>query len=180
MKIFGNDTLRAIDKITIERDGVSSIELVERAAEAITNEIMSRWRANKKVSVFAGPGNNGADALAVSRMLIEQGYTPEIYLFNIGGNHLSKECAECRDKLREMDYENLFEVIDNFSLPALGEEHLVIDGLFGSGAWRRQLGDRDQGRQDAQAPLPREGRRDRAGRQRAGSYPAVCPLCQAG
>ena len=133
MKIFGNDTLRAIDKITIERDGVSSKELVVRAAEAITNEIMSRWRANKKVSVFAGPGNNGADALAVSRMLIEQGYTPEIYLFNIGGNHLSKECAECRDKLREMDYENLFEVIDNFSHPALGEEHLVIDGLFGSG-----------------------------------------------
>ena len=133
MKIFGNDTLRAIDKITIEREGILSIELIERAAEAITNEIMSRWRANKKVSVFAGPGNNGADALAVSRMLIEQGYTPEIYLFNIGGNHLSKECAECRDKLREMDYENLFEVIDNFSLPALGEEHLVIDGLFGSG-----------------------------------------------
>ena len=114
MKIFGNDTLKAIDKLTIENEGVTSLELIERAAEAITNEIMLRWRPSKKVSVFAGPGNNGADALAVSRMLIEQGFTPEIYLFNIGGKHLNDECAQCRDRLIEMGYANLNEVTVNF------------------------------------------------------------------
>lgn len=136
MKIFGNDTLHAIDKATIENEGITSIELIERAAEAITNEIILRWRPSKKVSVFAGPGNNGADALAVSRMLIEQGYTPKIYLFNIGGNLLSKECAECRDRLVEMGYDGLFEVINSFNLPELGSDYLVIDGLFGSGLKR--------------------------------------------
>lgn len=136
MKIFSNDTLRAIDRATIENEGVTSMELIERAGEAITNEIITRWRANKKVLVFAGPGNNGADALVVSRMLIEQGFTPEIYLFNIGGNQLSKECAECRNRLLEMGYGNLYEVVDNFSLPAIGAEYLVIDGLFGSGLKR--------------------------------------------
>ena len=136
MKIFGNDALRAIDKATIENEGVTSLELIERAGEAITNEIMTRWRANKKVLVFAGPGNNGADALVVSRMLIEQGFAPEIYLFNIGGNQLSKECAACRGQLKELDYDDFYEVIDNFSLPAIGPEYLVIDGLFGSGLKR--------------------------------------------
>ena len=136
MKIFSNDTLRAIDRATIENEGVTSMELIERAGEAITNEIITRWRANKKVLVFAGPGNNGADALVVSRMLIEQGFTPEIYLFNIGGNQLSKECAECRNRLLEMGYGNLYEVVDYFSLPAIGAEYLVIDGLFGSGLKR--------------------------------------------
>lgn len=85
MKIFNNNTLRAIDKATIENDGVSSLELIERAAEAISLEIMARWRTNKRIMIFAGSGNNGADALAVARMLIEQGYNPVIYLFNVGG-----------------------------------------------------------------------------------------------
>ena len=133
MKIFDNSTIKAIDRATIEIDNVTSIELVERAAEAIVCEIISRWRANKKVSIFAGPGNNGADALAVARLLIEQGYNPEIYLFNIGGNSLSNECKVCRDKLIEMGNANLMEVTDNFTLPALSSSYLVIDGLYGSG-----------------------------------------------
>ena len=140
MKIFGNDTLRAIDKLTIENEGVTSLELIERAAEAITNEIMLRWRPNKKVSVFAGPGNNGADALVVSRMLIEQGFTPEIYLFNIGRKHLNSECAQCRDRLIEMEYTNIIEVVDNFRLPELDPDQLVIDGLFGSGLKNSLMG----------------------------------------
>lgn len=140
MKIFGNDTLRAIDKLTIENEGVTSLELIERAAEAITNEIMLRWRPNKKVSVFAGPGNNGADALVVSRMLIEQGFTPEIYLFNIKAKHINSECAQSRDRLIEMGYPNIVEVVDNFRLPELTPDHLVIDGLFGSGLKKSLIG----------------------------------------
>ena len=133
MKIFDNTTIKAIDRATIEIDGVTSLELVERAAEAIACEIISRWRANKKVSIFAGPGNNGADALAVARLLIEQGFNPEIYLFNIDGNRLSPECKVCRDRLIEMGNANLLEVINNFTLPALSPSYLVIDGLFGTG-----------------------------------------------
>ncbi|MBE6317603.1 MAG: NAD(P)H-hydrate dehydratase [Bacteroidales bacterium] len=133
MKIFNNDIIKAIDKATMEKDGVTSLELVERAAEAISCEIISRWRPNKKVSIFAGSGNNGADALAVARLLIEQGYNPEIFLFNIGGNRLSEECRACRDKLLKLGDVDFTEVIDNFSLPALSSNHLVIDGLFGTG-----------------------------------------------
>ena len=133
MKIFDNTTIKAIDRATIEIDGVTSLELVECAAEAIACEIISRWRANKKVSIFAGWGNNGADALAVARLLIEQGYNPEIYLFNIGGDRLSPECKVCRDRLIEMGNANLLEVTNNFSLPALSPSYLVIDGLFGTG-----------------------------------------------
>ena len=74
MKIFTNDQIRSIEKYTIENEGVTSDELIERAAAAITCEIMSRWRQSKNVWVIAGQGNNGADALAVARMLLEQGY----------------------------------------------------------------------------------------------------------
>ena len=133
MKIFNNETIRAIDKATIENENVTALNLVERASEAIACEIISRWRPNKPISIFAGFGNNGADALAVARLLIEEGYKPEIYLFNIGGDMLSNECRICRDKLLEMGDVKLTEVVKNFTLPALSPNHVVIDGLFGSG-----------------------------------------------
>lgn len=133
MRIFNNETIRAIDKATIENENVTASDLVERASEAIANEIISRWRPNKPISIFAGFGNNGADALAVARILIEQGYNPEIFLFNIGGNMLSNECRICRDKLLELGDINFTEIVKNFTLPALSSNHVVIDGLFGSG-----------------------------------------------
>ena len=83
MKIFTNDQIRAIEQYTIEKEGVSSNELIERAAATMTAEITARWRPDKKVWVFAGHGNNGADALVVARMLIERGYTVETLLFNV-------------------------------------------------------------------------------------------------
>ncbi len=66
-------------------------------------------------------------------MLAEQGYKPEVFLFNIGGNRLSESCAACRDRLIGMENVELTEIIEQFSLPYLCEEHLIIDGLFGSG-----------------------------------------------
>ncbi len=136
MKIFTTQEIKEIDNYTIEHDGVSSIELIERVAEGVACEISSRWTQRKPIAVFAGPGNNGADALAVARLLAEQGYHPEVFLFNIGGDRLSADCAKMRDLLRDVPGAELIEVVSNFSLPDLTSNHLVIDGLFGSGLSR--------------------------------------------
>ena len=74
MKIFTTAEIKAIEHYTIENEPVSSLDLMERAASAVTCEIISRWLPNKRIVVFAGPGNNGGDAIAVARMLIDQGY----------------------------------------------------------------------------------------------------------
>lgn len=47
---------------------------MERAAHALTEAIINRWDNGTPVTVFAGPGNNGGDALAVARMMAEKGY----------------------------------------------------------------------------------------------------------
>lgn len=133
MKIFTTEKIKEIDRYTIEYEGVSSLELIERVAESVTCEIISRWRPNRRITVFAGPGNNGADALAVARMLIEQGYIPEVFLFNIGGNQLSVECKACRDRLLELGDIDYTEVRGPFTLPSITRNHIVIDGLFGTG-----------------------------------------------
>lgn len=133
MKIYTNQDIREIDRLNIERDGLTAMELIERVAEAVVAEITSRWRTSKPVVVFAGPGNNGADGLAVARLLAEQGYKIHIYLFNIGGNKLTMECAACRDMVATMPTVSITEVIETFMMPDLHRNYLIIDALFGSG-----------------------------------------------
>ena len=132
MKIFTGVQIHELDKFTIENEPVKSIDLMERAAKALTDAISRRWEVSVPVVVFAGPGNNGGDALAVSRLLQERGYVVQTYLFNISG-HLSEDCAQNKKRLVEKKSKAVTEVTQEFDPPQLGEGMLVVDGLFGSG-----------------------------------------------
>ena len=133
MKIFTTKEIREIDQFTVEHDGVPSLTLMERAATAVAGEIMSRFRPNKRIVVFAGSGNNGGDALIVARKLYEQGYNPEVILFNVRSSHLSSSCEQCRNDLQQLPDLNFTEVVGTFIPPELGPNDVVVDGLFGTG-----------------------------------------------
>ena len=133
MKIFASNVIREIDNATCEAQNISSIDLMERAANAVSCEIISRFLPSQRIVVVAGPGNNGGDALATARMLIEQGYKKvEVFLFNVIGK-LTHDCDEERKKLTAMEGIDFTEVTRDFSPPYLSENDVVVDGLFGSG-----------------------------------------------
>ena len=132
MKIFNSAQTHELDKYTIEQEQIKSVDLMERAARALVGAITERWDKDVPVVVFAGPGNNGGDALAVSRLLLEQGYGVQTFLFNITGS-LSADCAENRKRLLDRKNHQLVEVTQEFDPPHLDEGTLVVDGLFGSG-----------------------------------------------
>ncbi len=132
MKIFPSIQIKQLDAYTIEHEPISSIDLMERAANALTGAIMKHWSKETPVVTFAGPGNNGGDALAVSRLLAEQGYQVKAFLFNTGEN-LSEDCATNKERLEQSDKVNFTEVTSKFEPPVLDKDCLVIDGLFGSG-----------------------------------------------
>ena len=95
MKIFTTQSTKLLDRLTIEYEPVSSIDLMERAAEALTSEICNTISPSQRIYIFAGPGNNGGDALATARLLIDRGYKPVVYLFNTMPNHrLSADCEQ--------------------------------------------------------------------------------------
>lgn len=133
MKIFTSAQIHELDKYTIQHEPIKSIDLMERAAKAITETVMRRWSNETPIVVFAGPGNNGGDALAVSRMLATQGYDVKVYLFNISGR-LSDDCAANRQRVIDCKrIKGFMEVTTKFDPPTLQAGDLVIDGLFGSG-----------------------------------------------
>ena len=133
MKIFTSAQIHELDKYTIDHEPISSLNLMERAAKAITRSIEEEWSTRTPVVVFAGPGNKGGDALAVSRLLAEDGFQVSVFLFNVH-NKLSVDCAA--NKKRLMDgkrVKHFTEITVNFDPPQLTDKTLVIDGLFGSG-----------------------------------------------
>ncbi len=139
MKILTGTQHAELDRYTIENEPIESIELMERAAQAITLEIMSRWDKERNVFVFAGAGNNGGDGLAVARKLVEEGYNVNVHLFNIKGK-LSEECETNRDRLQNILDENrdggrlaFNEISEGFDFPKITRDDIVIDALFGTG-----------------------------------------------
>lgn len=133
MKIFPPEAIADIDRATCEAQGIDSLELMEKVASAVSCEIISRFMPSQRIVVIAGPGNNGGDALAAARMLLEQGYKRlEIYLFNIK-DRLSHDCNEERKKLIAIEGIKFTEVTKGFTPPVLNSGVVVLDGLFGSG-----------------------------------------------
>ncbi len=136
MKILSNSDIKEIERYTIDNDGVTAVLLVERAANAIADEVAAYCRDNTRLMVFAGWGNNGADAIEAARLLAMRGYAPEIYLFNIGGNRLSAECSAMRDRLTSCEAAYTFYEVTGdkpFTCPEPPEDAVVLDGMFGSG-----------------------------------------------
>lgn len=140
MKILSNEDIKIVEQETLEEEGLTTLDLVERVAEAIADEIKSRWRPTVKLMVFAGWGNNGADALASARLLANAGYRPTVYLFNLRAAGLTPECQEMRDRLVGTAGVRFIEITgrEPFQFPAPSPSMVLIDGLFGAGL-NRQL-----------------------------------------
>lgn len=130
--IFTTSQVKDLDRYTIENEPIASIDLVERAATVFFHEFTRHFSRQARIFVFAGQGNNGADALAVARLLADESFKVETYLFN-PTNQLSPECDQNKMRLLTCEGVEFVEVRGAFEPPVLGENDIVIDGLFGSG-----------------------------------------------
>ena len=135
MKLFTTEEISAIERATIEKEGITLHALVERAGQEAARAVARRWAPSQRIIVFAGPGNNGADALATAIFLVGMGYKPTVFLLNIGGNRISDECRRWRDEIRtRFGNDSLIEVVgQHFSAPEIQPGDVVIDGMFGTG-----------------------------------------------
>lgn len=98
MKILSAQQMQELDAFTVRQENITSAQLMERAAQALKTEIVSRWDTSVRLMIFAGPGNNGGDALALARLMIEAGYVVETFLIN-PKDSLSADCDLNKSRL---------------------------------------------------------------------------------
>src|SRR3990170_4300837 len=127
--------MRELDRLTIQKYGVPSLTLMERAGEGVARAILERFgRAAKKGAlIVAGKGNNGGDGLVVARHLKKKGIPCEVVLL-ARKEGLSRDAAE---KLRAClkAKGRLFEATESLSILSerLQGKGLLVDAILGTG-----------------------------------------------
>ncbi|HPR84597.1 MAG TPA: NAD(P)H-hydrate dehydratase [Prolixibacteraceae bacterium] len=132
MKLFTCKQIAEIDRKTMAMEPISSIDLMERAAARITNWLLENTERFRHILLFAGPGNNGGDALAVARMLAYHDYRCTVFL-SVFGKELKGDPLINWQRLEEQRKVTLRKVESENDFPLITSEDIVIDGLFGSG-----------------------------------------------
>ncbi len=132
MKIFSTQQIAVIDQFTIEQEPISDLDLMERASLQMTNWIVQNISNEKKLMFFAGPGNNGGDALAVARLLADLDYQCEMFVLDFRKG-LQGAPAQNLIRLKEQGKVLVQMIASEDDLPVIEKEHVVLDGLFGSG-----------------------------------------------
>ncbi len=133
MKIFDVSQLAEADKVTIEKEGITSEMLMERAANLVFNEIHSRLQGAKiPIKIFCGIGNNGGDGLVIGRLLIEYGYKVTVYVVNYS-NKRSEDFLANYEKIKKVAPSWPILLTKKDDLPDLKETDFIIDAIFGIG-----------------------------------------------
>lgn len=135
MKIFSAPQLKACDAYTIHATGIQSADLVERAAQACAVHIMRQFSTDTPFVFLCGMGNNGADGLALARMLMQHGFGIKVFVLQ----HKEQGTAEYKANLNQLlkvnaalvDY-----VAPESFLADIHPQVVLIDAVLGIGLSR--------------------------------------------
>ena len=136
MLIVTAEQMRELDRLTIQRYGVASLTLMERAGENIAAAILKHFGRNARrgVIVVAGKGNNGGDGFVVARLLKKKRIPCEVVML-ARQDELSPDAAhnlraflKLKGKVTELATGNLA-----FLSQRLRKNSLIVDAILGTG-----------------------------------------------
>jgi hydroxyethylthiazole kinase-like uncharacterized protein yjeF len=140
VKIFSKEQIYEADRLTVEKQKITSADLMERAGVQIFNWIHLRMQgAQAPIHVFCGIGNNGGDGLVLSRHLITHGYNVITYVVNCSDKR-SKDFLINYDRIKNVtkDWPILLSCKEEF--PEIGQDDIIVDAVFGIGLNRQADG----------------------------------------
>lgn len=133
MKLFSKEQIYEGDKLTTERQKITSTELMERVGTQIFNWMHTRMQgAQVPIHVFCGIGNNGGDGLVLARHLVTHGYNVITYIVN---------CSDKRSKDFLVNYDRIKNVTKDWpkmltcqaDFPEFHADDIIVDAVFGIG-----------------------------------------------
>ena len=131
-----------IDRRASEQFGIPSVVLMENAAFALTEALVTHFPEADTVAIFCGPGQNGGDGFALARHLENRRITPLVFV--LGSPEKYKGDALTNLEICRRLGLPLYEIPDSDSLDQAmvraSEADLVVDALFGTGLSRAAEG----------------------------------------
>lgn len=135
MKIINAEKIKELDKLTIAKQQITSLELMERAALQAFLWLVNHFHDKKTVyHIFCGVGNNGGDGLVIARMLKQNYFDVHVYIVPFS-DKLSSDFDKNLERLKECNL--TYEVINAAAeFPDIAENHIIVDAIFGIGLTR--------------------------------------------
>jgi ADP-dependent NAD(P)H-hydrate dehydratase / NAD(P)H-hydrate epimerase len=131
VKLFTAEQIKRWDAFTIQHLGISSLELMERAATKCVSWLTDNGFTQRHFSIFCGKGNNGGDGLAIARLLAQKGSTVDVYILEFGKIGTDDFQANL-ERLHDFPVSIHF-IQPDVPLPEIQQTSIVIDALFGAG-----------------------------------------------
>jgi NAD(P)H-hydrate epimerase len=137
MKVLTAEQMREADRLTTERYGIPSLQLMENAGAAVADYLAQTFSdlLTRNILVLCGKGNNGGDGFVVARRLRERGAPPRVILF--AEPSAVRGDAAVNLQLWQKSGGDLSVVTSTAkwesSREALGEADLVVDAMLGTG-----------------------------------------------
>ena len=137
MKVLTAAQIREMDRLTTQRYGIPSLQLMENAGARVVEFLQMQFAdlPRRRAVILCGKGNNGGDGLVVARLLKQKGVGAKVFLFApieaVKGD-AAVNLARWRETSGELQVVTRaaeWEVAKS----ALAAADLVVDALLGTG-----------------------------------------------
>jgi len=135
MQILSAAEMQACDRVTTERYGVASLDLMRAAAATVAAFAREQFPRARRVTVLCGRGNNGGDGMMAARLLADAGLAVTTLLLGAPGL-LAGDGAVAWSELTSPMRGQVHVVTtaqDLDRLKAALQTDLIVDALVGTG-----------------------------------------------
>jgi ADP-dependent NAD(P)H-hydrate dehydratase / NAD(P)H-hydrate epimerase len=144
MKALTAAEMREVDRLTTERYGIPSLQLMENAGREFSEFLRSSYgdAAASHTAILCGKGNNGGDGFVVARHLQEAGLKPQVYLFT-QQDWVRGDAAANLSRLKDAGatiQEIVTPVQWERARGEIAKSRLIVDALLGTGLQRNVEG----------------------------------------
>ncbi|MBI9009362.1 MAG: NAD(P)H-hydrate dehydratase [Tenericutes bacterium] len=143
MKVLTVKEMRSLEKKAID-NGVNELQLMRKAGFKLVQDFMNRVKPgyDLAITIIAGVGNNGGDALVMAIELKQLGYKPKIFV--VGDvKQASEAFLHYFDLAGKVDIINSSEEVNSIQETIFASDY-IIDGLFGIGLSKEITGFRKE------------------------------------
>lgn len=123
--LFNAKSVRELDRLAIEDEGIAGIVLMKRAGRAVLQELLELYGAPSLLNVFCGGGNNGGDGYILAALAAEKHIPVQVFELS---EELSGDAAIARQYAEQAKV--LCTAFDS-SLDIV--EGVIVDSLLGTG-----------------------------------------------
>jgi len=131
--------IQNLDRIAIEKIGISSLWLMENAGSAVTAAVLDQLKGikNPRVCVLCGIGNNAGDGFVVARQLVSAGIRTVIYVIG-SGKSLKHDAGVNFGILKKLKIAvKEIAKLNRHGVTDITQADMVVDAIFGVGLNRK-------------------------------------------